>query len=82
MARPMTGNDTDAQTPEGLLRAFYVGNSGPAGMRHDWSRFRSLFLAEARLVNVSRDASGYAIGVRTEGGLKAPIRCNPNRKPP
>lgn len=50
----------DGETPEALLRAFYESNSGRAGERHDWTRFRALFLPGARIVAVVRDKTGHA----------------------
>jgi hypothetical protein len=50
----------DGETPESVLRAFYESNSGRAGERHDWARFRALFLPGARIVAVVRDKTGRA----------------------
>ena len=42
----------EVATLEGILRAMYEVISGPAGQARDWSRFRSLYLPEARLMPV------------------------------
>lgn len=42
-------NPADVASPDAILAALYDVISGPAGKR-DWNRFRSLFLADARLI--------------------------------
>jgi hypothetical protein len=42
-------NAADVASPDAILAALYDVISGPAGKR-DWTRFRSLFLADARLI--------------------------------
>jgi len=46
----------DVDSIEHVLGAVYASISGPAGHRGDWDRFRSLFIADARLISVN--ASG------------------------
>lgn len=48
----------DVKSKEELLRAIYEVISGPAGDR-DWSRFRSLFLPQARLTRAGKGPDGY-----------------------
>jgi hypothetical protein len=45
-----TANAEDVATIDGIMFALYDVISGPAGQARDWDRFRSLFLAEARLI--------------------------------
>jgi hypothetical protein len=42
-------NAADVASPDAIVSALYDVISGPAGKR-DWNRFRSLFLADARLI--------------------------------
>lgn len=42
-------NAADVASPDAIVGALYDVISGPAGKR-DWNRFRSLFLADARLI--------------------------------
>jgi hypothetical protein len=60
----------DVKSLDSILAAVYDVISGPAG-DHDWNRFRSLFVPEARLSSASkkgdgaiflRDVEGYARG--------------------
>ena len=44
----------DVKTLDGIMRAAYEAISGPAGPR-DWSRFRSLFLPQARFTEVAKE---------------------------
>lgn len=43
---------SDAATLDAILRAMYEVISGPAGALRDWTRFRSLYLPDARLMPV------------------------------
>lgn len=47
MARP-----SDVATLNAILHTMYEVISGPAGQPRDWDRFRSLYLAEARLMPI------------------------------
>lgn len=47
IARP-----SDVATLDAILHAMYEVISGPAGQPRDWARFRSLYLAEARLMPI------------------------------
>jgi hypothetical protein len=47
----------DVSSMDALLRAIYEAISGPAGPR-DWSRFRSLFLPQARFTEVATNPDG------------------------
>jgi len=52
----------DVKSPDAIIRAAYDVISGPAGSR-DWSRFRSLFIPQARFteVGVSPDQGPFVI---------------------
>jgi len=43
---------SDVSTLDGILHALYEVLSGPAGQPRDWERYRSLFMADARLIVV------------------------------
>lgn len=45
---------TDVESPEAIVEALYESVSAPAGEKRNWSRFRSLFLPEARLIATHR----------------------------
>jgi hypothetical protein len=47
----------DVKSMDGILRAIYDVISGPAGDR-DWSRFRSLFVPQARFTQTRKTADG------------------------
>jgi hypothetical protein len=47
----------DVKSLDGIMRAAYEAISGPAGPR-DWSRFRSLFLPQARFTQVGKNETG------------------------
>jgi hypothetical protein len=51
-------NPADVASPDALLAATYDVISGPAGQKRDWSRFRSLFAPDARLVPISAAKEG------------------------
>jgi hypothetical protein len=40
----------DVSSPDAIIGALYDVISGPAGQKRDWDRFRSLFIAGARLI--------------------------------
>ena len=46
----------DVKSPEAILSALYRVISGPAGTKHDWDRFRSLFAVDGRLIGVGAKA--------------------------
>jgi len=50
-------NAADVASPDAIVSALYDVISGPAGKR-DWNRFRSLFLADARLIPAGPLKSG------------------------
>jgi hypothetical protein len=58
-------NPADVKSLDSILHAVYDVISGPAAQKRDWNRFRSLFIAGARLVPTSpkRDAPGYVTRV-------------------
>lgn len=47
----------DVKSLDGIMHAAYEVISGPAGSR-DWSRFRSLFLPQARFTQVGKSSDG------------------------
>jgi hypothetical protein len=47
----------DVNSLDGIMAAAYAAISGPAGAR-DWSRFRSLFLPQARFTEVGKNPDG------------------------
>lgn len=40
----------DVETVDAIIESMYAVISGPAGMKRDWDRFRSLFLPDAHLI--------------------------------
>ena len=44
----------DLGTIEGMMTAMYATVSGPAGQPRDWERFRTLFIAGARMIPTNR----------------------------
>lgn len=48
----------DVASIEAIVAAWYDAISGPAGAERDWTRFRSLFLPEARLVTTRPGSDG------------------------
>ena len=58
-SRVPTAKPEDVSSIDGILRALYDVISGPPGER-DWTRFRSLFVPEARLTSVSKRPDGSA----------------------
>jgi hypothetical protein len=51
-------NLADVQSVDAILAALYDVISGPAGQPRNWTRFRSLFIPDARLIPVRRDKTG------------------------
>jgi len=54
-ARPVDVSSADA-----IISALYDVISGPAGQKRDWDRFRSLFIADARLIPAGAARGGGA----------------------
>ena len=50
----------DVASIDGIVAAVYDVISGPAGQARDWDRWRSLFIAEARLIPVGIGQDGTA----------------------
>jgi hypothetical protein len=48
----------DATSPQAIMRAFYASTSGPPGERHDWRRFRNLYLTYAQTIALLPDPQG------------------------
>ena len=67
VAAAPAANPSDVATPEAVVTALYDVISGPASQQRDWDRFRSLFIADARLAFVQPLRSGeerlYAMNV-------------------
>jgi hypothetical protein len=57
---PAAKNPADVDTVEHLMAALYDVISGPAGQQRDWSRFRSLFLPDARMGVIRPDVAATA----------------------
>jgi hypothetical protein len=57
----------DVKSIDAIIAAVYDVISGPAGEKRDWDRFRSLFVADAKLIPVSpkREGKGFAYGAWT-----------------
>jgi hypothetical protein len=51
----------DVATPDAILAALYDVISGPAGVKLDWNRFRSLLLPGARLIPTGMRPDGQAV---------------------
>ena len=49
----------DVGSIDGIIKAFYEVISGPAGQPRQWSRDRSLYIADIRFVSMSEDKSGH-----------------------
>lgn len=49
----------DVGSIDGMMRAFYEVISGPAGQPRQWSRDRSLYIADIRFVSMSEDKAGH-----------------------
>ena len=70
----------DGDSPETLVRAVYQTISGPAGTR-DWARFRALFAAGARLINMRVTPDGTIPGVMTVEDYIARASANFEKSP-
>jgi hypothetical protein len=53
----------DVQSVDAIVAALYDVISGPAGKHRDWSRFRSLFVPDARLIPTRHDKNGNGADV-------------------
>jgi hypothetical protein len=53
----------DVESIDAIVNAYYDSVSGPKGEARDWDRFRSLFIADARLVT-ARAAQGRATAIK------------------
>ncbi|HEX6494689.1 MAG TPA: hypothetical protein VF018_04345 [Acidobacteriaceae bacterium] len=51
-------NPADVQSVDAILAALYDVISGPAGQPRDWTRFKSLFIPDARLIPVRHSKAG------------------------
>lgn len=58
-AKPaVAANPADVKSMDAILAALYDVISGPAGKKRDWDRFRSLFVAGARLIPAAKRPDG------------------------
>src|SRR5579872_7434114 len=51
----------DVATIDGIMKAFYDVISGPAGQARQWSRDRTLYIADIRFVAMSEDKAGKPV---------------------
>lgn len=51
----------DVSTVDGIMKAFYDVISGPAGEPREWSRDRTLYIADMRFVAMDVDQSGKPV---------------------
>ncbi len=51
----------DVATIDGIMKAFYEVISGPAGQPRQWSRDRTLYIADIRFVAMSEDKAGKPV---------------------
>jgi hypothetical protein len=51
----------DVATIDGIMKAFYDVISGPAGQSRQWSRDRTLYIADIRFVAMSEDKAGHPV---------------------
>ncbi|MEP6509650.1 MAG: hypothetical protein ABJC63_15595, partial [Gemmatimonadales bacterium] len=51
----------DVSTPEAIINAVYELISGNAGVQRDWSRLKTLYLPDARLIPFEGDSDGHAV---------------------
>lgn len=49
----------DVSDIDGIMKAFYEVISGPAGQARQWSRDRTLYIADVRFVSMSEDKAGH-----------------------
>lgn len=59
---PAPGDPADVASPGDVVAAYYESISGPVGAPRDWDRFRSLFLADARLMAVTNSDLPVVLG--------------------
>lgn len=57
-AQPPAANPADVKSIESTVAAVYDTISGPAGQKRDWNRFRSLFVAGARMMPIGPRGQG------------------------
>jgi hypothetical protein len=55
----------DVQSVDAIIKAFYASTAGNPGQPRDWDRFRSLFVAEARMIPVRHSAHGEGADLMT-----------------
>jgi len=51
----------DVASVDGIMKAFYEVISGPAGQPRQWSRDRTLYIANIRFVAMSKDKAGHPV---------------------
>ena len=51
----------DVASIDGIMKAFYDVISGPAGQARQWSRDRTLYIADIRFVAMSEDKAGHPV---------------------
>lgn len=51
----------DVASIDGIMKAFYEVISGPAGQPRQWSRDRTLYIADIRFVAMSEDKAGHPV---------------------
>lgn len=61
-ARP-AAKPEDVSSPDAIMKAVYDVISGPAGLKRDWDRMRSLFVPNARLMPAVPRPGGTGTGV-------------------
>jgi hypothetical protein len=54
----MAARAEDVANIDGIMKAFYEVISGPAGQARQWSRDRTLYIADIRFVSMSEDKAG------------------------
>jgi len=62
---PKDANPADVSSLDAIMKAVYDVISGDAGKPRDWDRFRSLFIENARLIPVRKDAQTGAFSTKT-----------------
>ncbi len=60
---PAPADPADVGSIDALMTAWYESTAGPAGQPRDWDRFRSLFLAEGRLIAARPKHEGGAVAL-------------------
>jgi hypothetical protein len=62
VVRVAAAKPEDVQTIDGIIHALYASISGPKGAARDWTRLRSLFVPDARLIpTVGRQPTGRGV---------------------